>query len=92
MLRRKAELNITFWNGSREYFTPKQFHLHAPSEHSVDGELYDAEIHLVHVYKSSENADDTYGAVIGIFFDMEEGGTEANAFLDSLWSSIETKN
>lgn len=25
-----------------------QFHFHAPSEHTVDGKLYDAELHLVH--------------------------------------------
>jgi carbonic anhydrase len=88
--RRKAELNITFKDGSKEYFTPKQFHLHAPSEHSVNGKLYDAEVHLVHVYKASIDAPETYGAVIGIFFDMEEGGKEENAFLKSLWDSSDS--
>ena len=88
--REKAELAITFSDGSMEQFTPKQFHLHAPSEHSVDGKLYDAEIHLVHVYKGVQP--EAYGAVIGIFFDRKEGGTEENAFLKSLFDSVEAKN
>ena len=44
----------------------------------------------MHVYKGSQP--EAYGAVIGIFFDREEGGTEENAFLKSLFDSIETKN
>ena len=89
-VKNRAELNITFWDGSKEYFTPLQFHMHAPSEHSVDGKLYDAELHLVHVYKVP---DDTviFGAVIGIFFDIEEGGAEPNTFLESLWGAIDTR-
>ena len=64
----KAELEITFFDGRKTSFSPLQFHLHAPSEHSVDGYLYDAEMHIVHVYKEQlPNLE--FGAVIGFFFD-----------------------
>ena len=49
----KAELELTFFDGIKTSFSPLQFHLHAPSEHSVDGYLYDAELHIVHVYKEA---------------------------------------
>jgi len=42
-------------------------HFHSPSEHSVNGIHYDAEIHLVH------KKDDDELLVIGVFFDVEEG-------------------
>ena len=36
-LLEKTELEITFFDGKKTSFSPLQFHLHAPSEHSVDG-------------------------------------------------------
>ena len=42
-------------------------HFHAPSEHTVDGNEYDAEIHFVH------SKSDTELLVIGVFFDIDEG-------------------
>ena len=64
----RTELEITFFDGKKTSFSPLQFHLHAPSEHSVDGYLYDAEMHIVHVYKETLPANQ-FGAVIGFFFD-----------------------
>ena len=64
----RTELEITFFDGKKTSFSPLQFHLHAPSEHSVDGNLYDAEMHIVHVYKETLPANQ-FGAVIGFFFD-----------------------
>lgn len=40
-----------------------QFHLHAPSEHTLDGEAYDAEAHFVH-----NRTDGGSLLVIGLFF------------------------
>lgn len=37
-----------------ERYALKQFHFHTPSEHSIDGALLDAEIHLVHQGASGE--------------------------------------
>ena len=41
-----------------------QYHFHAPSEHTLDGESFDAEAHLVH------EKDDGELAVIGVFFEV----------------------
>ena len=71
-------------NGTTYPFTFAQFHMHAPSEHSVDGKLYDLEMHFVHVadpnlFASSDStAKDQEGvadyAVVGVFFDRVAGG------------------
>ena len=55
-----------------------QFHYHTPSEHSVDGKLFAAEIHIVH-----KNADGGL-AVIGIL--LEEGAENSAyaPFIDNL--------
>ena len=94
--RAESELQITFADGSKSFFTPKQFHFHAPSEHSVDGELYDAEVHFVHVIKGSGTVEDDgsvsgerYGAVIGVFFDTEEGSATENPFITSVQQAAE---
>lgn len=46
-------------------FFPAGIHLHAPSEHTVNGVLYDCEFHIVH-------ADDAGNlSVLGILFDRD---------------------
>jgi len=55
-----------------------QLHFHAPSEHTIDGKYFDLEMHIVHRYS------DTQFLVLGIFFDMEEGGSETNEFIDQV--------
>ncbi|BBH52128.1 carbonic anhydrase [Fluviispira sanaruensis] len=40
----------------KEKYSLKQFHLHAPSEHKLDGKLFDLELHLVHQSESGEYA------------------------------------
>lgn len=78
-----GEFQLNFADGSKSIFTPLQFHFHAPSEHSVEGKLYDLEVHLVHYYKGTNTQ---LGAVIGIFFDVEEGGNIQNDFLESIFA------
>jgi len=56
-----------------------QFHIHAPSEHTIDGKHYDAELHLVH-----KDTDEDELAVIGVFFDRVKGGNRHNPFIESL--------
>ena len=77
----EGEFHLNFADGTKSVFSPLQFHFHAPSEHSVDGKLYDLEVHFVHLYKESKDL----GAVIGIFFDKEEGGDYESEFLNNLW-------
>jgi carbonic anhydrase len=48
-----------------------QFHFHAPSEHTINGEYYDMELHLVH------QSDDGEYAVIGV---MIKAGSENDAY------------
>ncbi len=62
--------------GDREYQL-LQFHFHAPSEHAIDGELADAEVHFVHGHKTNDGK--TELAVIGI---MIYEGEENSAFKD----------
>ena len=76
-----GEFQIDFPDGSKSLFTPLQFHFHAPSEHTVNGKLYDMELHIVHYYKGQPSQ---LGAVIGIFFDRKAGGNYANPLLSSL--------
>jgi len=44
----------------------KQFHFHTPSEHLIDGETFEMEMHLVHVNESSEIA------VLGFIFTTKQ--------------------
>lgn len=46
----------------------EQFHFHTPSEHAIDGELADGEIHFVH-----SDADGNR-LVVGVFIDGSESG------------------
>ncbi|HRA21031.1 MAG TPA: carbonic anhydrase family protein [Anaerolineae bacterium] len=55
-----------------------QMHFHAPSEHSVDGKLADAEMHLVH--KSADGG----LAVVGVLINK---GAE-NATFNGIWSHL----
>ena len=56
-----------------------QFHFHAPSEHSVNGKLAEAEVHLVHKNK------DGGLAVVGVL--IEKGESDNNA-IQSFWNSL----
>merc|ERR1712183_798430 len=73
----------TFETDTTADFSATQFHFHAPSEHTVDGKYYDLEMHVVHHYAGEPTR---YGSVIGVFFDVEEGGDGTNLFLQQLSS------
>ena len=62
-------------------FELKQFHLHAPSEHRINGESFPMEVHLVHADKNGNLA------VIGIM--VKEGA--ANPMLTALWKKMPRK-
>ena len=96
-LRQNAELQLVHDDGSKGYYTPLQFHFHAPSEHTVDGKNYDLEVHFVHYIKGSDTSSTNgetsvlLGAVIGVFFDVEDGADTNNPFIDSVIKGIESK-
>jgi len=73
-----GKMELTREDGVSNWY-PIQFHFHAPSEHTVMGEQYDLEMHIVHL-----GADGSLGAVLGIFFDTKKGGSGTNMFLNYL--------
>lgn len=62
-----TQLQLTFNDSTMSIFNPRQFHFHAPSEHTIDGELIDAEVHFVHT-NNKQGAPESFGAVLGVFF------------------------
>ena len=72
-----ARTGETMTVGDKKY-TLLQFHLHAPSEHTVDGRYFAMEMHFVH------QADDGELAVVGVLLD--EGGH--NPSIDLLWKHL----
>lgn len=76
-----TEGKLTFLNhhGEESEYDILQFHLHAPSEHTIDGKYFDLELHIVHQLPNSDQL-----AVVGIFFDRMAGGEAENPFIESL--------
>ena len=67
-----------------EVYNLLQFHFHIPSEHTIEGEHFTMEMHLVHA-----NADGDL-AVLGVMMAVPEadsGGEPTNA-LDLIWSEL----
>ncbi len=77
---------INFGQGAaRKTFRSVQFHFHTPSEHSFNGRLYDAELHIVH-----QSPDKQY-AVYGLLLQVKPN--VASDFLSGLNpSSLGTSN
>jgi carbonic anhydrase len=53
-------------------FTSKQFHFHAPSEHTFNGEHAAMEMHIVNAPPAGYGGPYTTGAVVGLLFDVGE--------------------
>ena len=73
-------LQLTDPNQNGKEYEMKQFHFHAPSEHTFGGALRDMEVHMVH-----QAADGTY-LVLGVTFIASPNG--ASNFLNSFWDLI----
>lgn len=73
----KSRFEATFGDNTEQEFYPLQYHLHSPSEHTIDGKLYDLELHIVHVDKNKVPA-----AVIGFLFQVSNDADAENDALD----------
>lgn len=73
-----ATVTRTAADGTSAEYKPLQAHFHTPSEHTVDGELYDAEVHFV-----NQSADGVY-AVVGVFFTTEGANADNTTFIKEL--------
>lgn len=71
-------------DGKDSIFSPLQFHFHSPSEHAIEGQLKDAEVHIVH-----SNADGTL-AVLGVLFEVS--GTVENEFMQTVIDSYSSSS
>lgn len=71
---------------------PLQMHLHSPSEHTLDGFLAPAELHIVTKVKDGESdyCDASAGclAVFGIMLTYEGEGTESSAVIERLFRRL----
>jgi carbonic anhydrase len=59
-------------------YTLKQFHFHAPAEHTIDGRAYDAEMHLVH------KAPDGKTVVVALLFHHGRENDLLRPFFDAM--------
>ena len=85
-------MDLTNENGVTGKYEPLQFHFHSPSEHTVEGKLYPAELHIVHLgCKDSRKLGCGEVAVLGIFLDTMHPD-EDNRFLDEVFGAFETRN
>ena len=72
------------------------FNFRSPSEHTVDGKHYGAEMQLVTATivkdDSTEDANDekTVYSILSIFFDTTDGGADENPFLKTVFESFDT--
>jgi carbonic anhydrase len=73
-----ARMTLVRGDGSVSEWVPLQFHYHAPSEHTIGGRQLDLELHFVHL-----TPEGGLGAVLGVFFDREEGGNRHNDFIEA---------
>ena len=70
-------------------------HWHSPSEHTVDGEHYDLELHFGMAkqicFSDPTSPDCTFG-VLGLFFDTEAGGDTNDNFIDNYLLAFDTRD
>ena len=75
-----------------EIFNGLQFHFHAKSEHTIDGEYMDLEMHTVHA-PGGANKGGYAGAAMGIMFSVNDATVELDAdeqkVIDDFFKSLE---
>ena len=68
------------WLNASGTYTGQQFHFHAGSEHTIDGERHDLEMYTVHVADDANRAQSSgFGyAAVGIMFSVEHSTAKLN--------------
>ena len=74
----EGEIKQIFDNHFESEYVPRWVHLHAPSEHSIDGTHMDLELDFAHLSSNGKNI----GAIIGVLFDRVKGGNKDNLFIE----------
>jgi carbonic anhydrase len=83
----KSHMGLGYLTYGDKYYFVRQFHLHFPSEHVVNGRQHAAEIHIVHQMQQHWGGEAFEGEaqdevlVAGIFFDI---GEEESPFLKQM--------
>lgn len=75
-----GELKHTDFEGRVRSFVAYEFDIHAPSEHTIDGEHFALEVHIKHHYKGT---DGQLGAGIGILYNV---GEKKSNLIESIYS------
>ncbi|CAK59520.1 unnamed protein product (macronuclear) [Paramecium tetraurelia] len=79
-----SEIEVTDASGSVIRYYAKQFHIHTPSEHTIDGKYYDLEIHFVHQAIQDDEQDcnkvKNKLTVFGIMFQESSSATDYDVF------------
>jgi len=86
MVHQNHTIQVNYGEGSsitvgNQKYDLLQFHFHAPSEHTVNGKIYDMEAHLVH------QSQDGKLAVVAVF--MQQG--RQNDLIQTLWEHLPTR-
>ena len=79
----EGKFYLTEYDNVTSAYDAVEFVFHAPSEHSIDGVLYDLEMQIIH----KESGSDEISGILSILFDKNNGGDYENEFLTSLWST-----
>lgn len=78
-----GELYATDVNGLRLGYDALEFHIHGPSENTMDGRYYEAEVHFVHKLKPEyEKLTTNRYAVIALFMEVDYEDNYRATFLD----------
>ncbi|POM69365.1 Carbonic anhydrase [Phytophthora palmivora] len=81
-----AEAGSCAVSANNASYNMAQFHLHAPSEHTLNGEHFDGEVHFVH-----SNTDGSSLLVVGVFFKAVDGG-ETDPWVASVLDALDMVN
>lgn len=80
----------TDYYGAYDQFDAAQFHFHSGSEHTIDGERFDFEMHTVHFPPETENG--FIAAAFGIIFSVDNYTADLDeserAIIDSFFDSL----